>query len=117
VPVNTARSVAGQILDDGTADHAFIGITGADAESGALVRDVTAGGPADLAGLQPGRDVIVAAGGEAVSGMEDLIAIVNTRQPGEEIELEVERDGERRSVTVELGARPTGGDPEVTQPG
>jgi S1-C subfamily serine protease len=133
VPVNTVKTVAEQILDDGTADHAFIGISGADltpeiadalnldAESGALVQEVTPNGPAENAGLEAGGtvvgidgadvaadgDLIVAADGREVTGMDDLIAVINAKQPGDEVELEVERDGETRTVTVELGERPT----------
>jgi S1-C subfamily serine protease len=133
VPIDTVRTVAGQLLEDGTADHAFIGISGADltpeiadalnidAESGALVQEVTPDGPADEAGLEAGRtvvgiegaevaadgDLIVAADGEDVAAMEDLIAVINAKQPGDEVELEVWRDGDTRTVTVELGDRPT----------
>ena len=142
VPVNTARTVAQQILDDGTAEHAFIGIKGADltpeiadalnleAESGALIQEVVPRGPADEAGLEAGStvvavdgvevaadgDLIVAADGEEVTGMEDLIAVVNAKQPGDEVEFEVWRDGETRTVTVELGERPTEGGPGAPQP-
>ena len=105
VPVDTVRNVAKQILDDGTAEHAFIGISGTDAESGILVGEVTPDGPADLAGIQAEADLIVAANGQELAGMEDLIAIVNAKEPGDEVELEVQRGGETRTVTVELGNR------------
>jgi S1-C subfamily serine protease len=133
VPIDTVETVAGQLLEDGTADHAFIGISGADlspeiadalnidAESGALVQEVTPDGPADEAGLEAGDttvsiegaevaadgDLIVAADGEDVTGMEDLIAVINAKQPGDEVELEVWRDGEPACVSVELGDRPS----------
>jgi S1-C subfamily serine protease len=132
VPVNTAGTVAEQILEDGQADHAFIGISGGDLtaeiadainlpiDEGALIQDVTPDSPADDAGLEPGEatmsidggelrvggDVIVAADGEQVSGMDDVIAAVNGKQPGERIELEVFRDGKTRTVSVELVDRP-----------
>jgi len=137
VPVNTAGTVAEQILEDGQADHAFIGISGGDLtaeiadainlpiDEGALIQDVTPDSPADDAGLEPGEatmsidggelrvggDVIVGADGEKVSGMDDVIAAVNGKQPGERIELEVFRDGKTRTVSVELVDRPaqTGG--------
>ena len=72
VPINTAKTVFEQILEDGEADHAFIGVSGAgltpdlaesfglDDRRGALVAQVGPGSPAARAGLQPG-DVIVAA--------------------------------------------------------
>jgi S1-C subfamily serine protease len=132
VPVNTAKTVADQILDDGQADHAFIGVSGGDLtpqvadvlnleiDEGALIQDVTPDSPADDAGLKAGEatmsvdggevrvggDVIVAADGEKVSGMDDVIAAVSGKQPGDRLELEVFRDGDTRTVSVELADRP-----------
>ena len=132
VPINTAMTVADQILDDGTAEHAFIGIEGGDltpevadvlnlgVDEGALVGKVTGGSPAEQAGLrggdeeieiegQPftaGGDVIVGADGEDITGMDDLIAIINSKAPGDEISLEVLRDGDTETLDVELAERP-----------
>jgi S1-C subfamily serine protease len=132
VPTSTVETVSEQLLEDGEVSHAFIGIQGADLTSeiadllnldiseGALVQDVTPDSPADDAGLRPGDatmgiggaeirvggDVIVAVDGEAVSGMADVIAAVNRKQPGDELELEVHRDGEERTIELELADRP-----------
>lgn len=68
---------------------------------GALVENVRAGAPA-RAFLFPG-DVIVAAGGQPVALVEDVIKVVATRQPGELLPVEVQApDGTRRSVQVPL---------------
>ena len=53
-----------------------------------------------------GGDIIVKANGEELGSMEDLIRIINDSEVGEEINLEVMRDGETREVTVTLGERP-----------
>ncbi len=132
VPINTAQRVFAQILEDGQADHAFIGISGADLtadlasvlnldlDSGVLIQDITPDSPAADAGLRVGEatmtsdgqeirvggDVITAVDGESVSAMEDVVASVNRKQPGEEITLEVSRDGESKDVTLELADRP-----------
>jgi len=132
VPINTARDVADQLLESGEVQHAFLGITGADVtpeiadvlnldrDSGALVQEVVSDGPADQAGveagtaevtiagqpLRAGGDVIVAVDGEEVSGMDDVIAAVNRKRPGDEVELTLLRKGEERTETVELGDRP-----------
>jgi S1-C subfamily serine protease len=137
VPVNTARDVADQILDDGEVEHAFLGITGADVtpevadvlnlstEEGALVQDVVPDGPADDAGIEGGSaevtiggqpltaggDVITEVDGEAVDGMDDVIAAVNEKQPGDEVELTLLRKGEEERVSVELGDRPANAGP------
>ena len=133
VPINTASDVAEQLLDDGEVEHAFLGISGADltpqiadvlnlsVERGALVQEVVPGGPADDAGIEGGSaevtlddgqpvraggDVITAVDGDAVAGMDDLIAVVNGMQPGDEVELTIDRRGSEREVTVTLGDRP-----------
>ncbi|MGH2952793.1 MAG: S1C family serine protease [Solirubrobacterales bacterium] len=132
VPINTAREVAEQLIDDGEVQHAFLGISGADLtpeiadlldldlDGGAIVQSVVSGSPADEAGieagdaevtvdgqpLRAGGDVIVAADGEPVETMSDVIAAVDANQPGDEVELTVWRDGEERDVAVELADRP-----------
>ena len=119
VPINTARDVADQILEDGEVEHAFLGITGADmtpeiadvlnlsADDGALVQDVVPDGPADDAGIEGGSaevtiggqpltaggDVITAVNGEDVTGMDDVIAVVNGLQPGDDVELTLSAQG------------------------
>ena len=44
--------------------------------------------------------------GETVTGMDDVVAAVNTKQAGDEVTLQLQRDGESQDVTVELGERP-----------
>ena len=132
VPINTAKTVSGQILDDGVADHAFIGVSGADltpaladvlnleVSEGALIQEVTPDGPADDAGLRGGEatmtadgaeirvggDIVTSADGESVTAMEDVAAAVNRKQPGDELTLEVYRDGETKEMTLKLAERP-----------
>ncbi len=132
VPIDTAREVAQQLIDDGEVEHAFLGISGTDltpeiadvlnldADGGALVQSVVPDSPADEAGieagdaqltvdgqpLRAGGDLITAVDGEAVAGMDDVIAAVDAKQPGDELELTLLRDGEERTVTVELAERP-----------
>jgi S1-C subfamily serine protease len=132
VPSTTVQDVAQQLLQNGTVEHAFLGITGADispqladalnlpVEQGALVEDVTKGGPADDAGIQSGDeqvsvegqpvaaggDVITAIDGQQVTGMDDLIGAINSKQVGDQVQLDVLRDGNQQQVTVTLGERP-----------
>jgi S1-C subfamily serine protease len=132
VPIETARTAAQQIIENGSVEHAYLGIAGADVDSaladalkldvdqGALVQDVTPDGPADDAGLeagddtaqiegakvQIGGDVITGIDGEEVSGMDDLIAAIDSHQPGDEVTLDILRDGEQQQVDVTLGDRP-----------
>ena len=132
VPINTAEEVVQQLLDDGTVEHAFLGISGTDVtpeladvlnlsvEQGALVQSVVSGGPADDAGVKgggatvtvggqrvrAGGDVITAIDGEDVTGMDDVIGVVDEKQPGDEVRLCLADGDKERTVTVTLGDRP-----------
>jgi S1-C subfamily serine protease len=137
VPINTAKEVADQLIDDGEVEHAFLGITGGDVtpeiadalnlsvDHGALVQDVVPDGPADKAGIEAGEtdiqingqdlkaggDIITEVDGEQVDGMDDVIAAVNGKQPGDSLELTLVRKGDERTVTVDLDDRPASASP------
>ncbi|HEY8466624.1 MAG TPA: trypsin-like peptidase domain-containing protein [Solirubrobacterales bacterium] len=131
IPINTAREVAEDLIEDGEVEHAYLGITGAelteevadalnlDVDSGVLIQQVEEDSPADRAGLRGGEgvfeidgqrivvggDVITEIDGEPVETMDDVIAAVDARDPGDQIRLTVVRDGEEREVNVRLGDR------------
>ena len=102
----------------GGASTVFLGISGEDlegGEGGALLNVVTAGGPADKAGLKPG-DRITAAGGKPVKTYEGLIESLRERKPGEKLKVSYVREGMPQETEVELASRPVppprrGGDP------
>jgi putative serine protease PepD len=111
VPSNTLRQVV-PILEKGqNVDHAFLGVqaagdaTGGVAPAGAEIAAVTAGGPAEAAGLQPG-DIIVAIDGKKVDEFGQVSAIVNQHKVGDQIDIRVQRGGGERSFHVKLGKRP-----------
>ncbi len=105
VPANTVRDVIPRLAGGQTIERAWIGVTSSEGAAGAVVEDVTGGGPAERGGLRPG-DVIVGAAGERVSSPDDLSRAIAEHSPGEVIGVEVERDGERRELDVTLGTRP-----------
>jgi S1-C subfamily serine protease len=132
VPIKTAVDVVNQLENGGEVHRAYLGITGADitpeianalelpVDAGILVERVVANGPADDAGINgatgeatadgqtypAGGDIITRVDGKEVTGMEDLISIINDHRPGDELTLTVLSDGEQREVTVTLGDRP-----------
>jgi serine protease Do len=73
---------------------------------GELIRGVTAGGPAARAGIQQG-DVVISVGGRPVTPDESLAYLVSRQPIGSRIPVELIRDGQRRTVTVAVGERPT----------
>jgi S1-C subfamily serine protease len=117
IPAATAVDVAEQLLADGTATHAFLGVTlgqltsqigrqlDVGVESGALVLSVQAGGPAAAAGLRPG-DVVVALGGQQVGSVEDLLGALRNTEPGQQVPVEIVRDRQRQQLPVTVGSAP-----------
>jgi len=90
-------------------------------QRGALIESVTAGSPADKAGLKAsknsltingqqifvGGDVVIAYNGQAVKSSDDLITLLaRSGAAGKKATLTVLRDGKQVQVEVTLGVRP-----------
>lgn len=73
---------------------------------GAVVSEVAADSPAEKAGLKV-RDIILQVNDQPITGQGALIGIIRDATPGEEVEIVIERDGERITVKAELVARPS----------
>jgi serine protease Do len=120
IPVEVAESTVRQLRETGTVQRGLLGVVvGAvtrelaealnlDRPVGALVNDVTAGGSADRAGIEPG-DVILAFNGRQVETWNDLPPLVGANPPGTEAEVLVSRSGEERVFEVVLDALPADG--------
>jgi putative serine protease PepD len=111
VPSNTVRSVVPVLEQGKSVEHAYLGVqaaadvTGGVAPAGAEIADVTPGGPAEAAGLQPG-DIITAIDGKPIDSFDQVSEIVNSHKVGDEIDVRVNRGGGERSFHVKLGTRP-----------
>jgi S1-C subfamily serine protease len=70
-----------------------------------LVLEVTTGSPAASAGIAPG-DVLLRAGERELRTVEDFLAVLRARGPGDSLEVALARGGDERTVTVRLGERP-----------
>ena len=126
VPVNVLKQVLSQLRDEGRVRRGYLGIGvneitpeaadafGLDSTDGALVMNVQPGLPADKAGLRSG-DIIVGADGKEITSTRELIDYVSSRGPDAKVELDILRDGERQSVTVELAERPVEGDERTSE--
>lgn len=110
VPTAAARDAVEELLTDGRAHHAWLGVVGVDAveRRGALVERVAPGSPAATAGLRPG-DVVVDVGGSAVEDVADLMRAVRHHEPGQRIPVVVERDDDTVELLAVLGTVPDGG--------
>lgn len=112
IPVDLVANIAGQLIEDGVAEHAYLGVTLGDATAtvdgvtrvGALVGDVLAGTPAELAGIKSG-DVIIAIDDHAVGSAEALTGFVRTYRAGVDVTITLVRDGQEQNVSATLTAR------------
>jgi serine protease Do len=120
IPVNIAKNVVSQLRNGGKVVRGWIGVsvqsvTPEIAESlkledddGALVADVTDGGPADRAGVRRG-DIITELNGNKIDEMLDLPKLVASYAPGTKTNMQVLRDGKEKVLNIKLGELPEQG--------
>jgi serine protease Do len=119
IPINLVKHVAEEIIQFGKVSWGYLGILPqeidrdlADAldvepKSGILVGSVVEDSPADRAGVRR-RDIILEFDDEPVTGdVDDFRLNVAQKGMGREVEVVVLRDGDRKSLKVKLGERPT----------
>lgn len=135
VPSNTVERVVPDMIEEGRYEHAWIGVRGIDvnpdiAEAmelnetrGFLVLDLAdePGNPAEAAGLHPanetteidgeeiptGGDIIVGINEEEMNGIEDILEFLELQaNVGDEVTIEVIRNGERVELPLTLQPRP-----------
>lgn len=113
IPVNTMKTVTEQLIENGRVEHAQLGIQyGPASESlvkaldlprgAALVADVMQGTAADQAGIEPG-DVIVEMDGKKLTDHRQVAQIIGAKKPGDRLQVTVNREGDLKQFTVELG--------------
>ena len=105
IPVDQAKRIADELIQNGTASHASLGVqVGNDATTdGAKIVEVTAGGAAAAAGLPSG--VVVTKVDDRVIGSADaLVAAVRSKAPGDKVTLTyLDSSGKPQTVQVTLG--------------
>ena len=115
IPVNYAMGIAQQIIAGETPSHAQLGVTmstvnkqlaqryGFAVDEGAYVSAVQQGSGAEAAGIQAG-DIITKFDGESVTSASDLTMAVRSKNVGDTVSVEVNRDGQTLSMDVTLGS-------------
>jgi putative serine protease PepD len=101
---NLVKSVVGQLLASGKAQHALLGIGVGTASGGVAVTDVQVGSGAAEAGVKTG-DVVTSVDGVAVTTPQQLRSIIASHQPGDNVSLVVRRGGGTTTLHVTLGSR------------
>ena len=118
IPADVAASVARELIANGKVTRGYMGAViqnvtpeiadslGISGKKGALVAELTPGGPADRAGLQAG-DVVLSLDGKPVDSSTELTRMVGDTHTGDIMHLEVLRAGKPVMVDVRSGVRPS----------
>jgi S1-C subfamily serine protease len=133
IPSDTVKREIGDLIENGDYRHPWLGVSALDVDlsiadamglekpQGVLIVDVTAGSPADQAGIRGtdqnvtsdgqiipiGGDVITAIDGLPARRMADLVVYMERNtSPGDSVVFDIIRNGKKRSVEVTLGERP-----------
>jgi len=119
IPAQLVNKVFEQIRDKGRVVRGWIGVTTTQAVTpelaqalglgdakGLLVAQILRNGPADKAGIKPG-DVIQKVNGVAATTARVMVDLVADIQPGDDVKIELTRDGDSQTVHVEVVERPT----------
>jgi S1-C subfamily serine protease len=133
VPIDGVKRSLDALRSSGKVTYAYLGVSSTPiypqlaahfklpVTHGAWLQMLTPGGPAEHVGLRGGRgherfqvttyatggDIITKFDGHELRREEDLSALVATKRPGDEVTLEIYRDGKRRDVNMKLGTRPS----------
>ncbi len=114
IPVNEASAIAKQLIDTGTAQHAYLGVSTEDGTAtdgvaqrdGARISSVVSGTPAAEAGIKAG-DLVIAVDGVSVDSADSLIANIRERTAGQTVQITVLRGGKTLDLKTKLVTKPT----------
>ncbi|MEL6543541.1 MAG: DegQ family serine endoprotease [Myxococcota bacterium] len=122
IPSNMARTIMRSLIDKGRVSRGFLGISIQNVDAnlsealglepntrGVLVGGVSEDSPAQDGGMKRG-DVIVSVDGEAVGSTGELRNTVALAGAENTVEIEVIRDGKKKTLSIRLGARPGDGE-------
>ena len=134
IPVDAVGRSLHELRSNGKVDYGYLGVQtlslwpqlaqrlDLDVPNGALIQGIEPDSPAETAKLRSGDDeigfqatrvrtggdVIVAVNGHRLSRTDDLADEISAMSAGDQVELELVRDGQHKTVRVELGERPRG---------
>jgi len=107
IPINQARKTADQLIKNGSSTYPIMGVSldtsyiGDGAKIPETVGSVTAGGPADKAGLKPG-DIITEIDGKTVNSADEAIVNVRSHNVGDTIKVKFKRGSATKEVSIKL---------------
>ncbi|TBW26733.1 trypsin-like peptidase domain-containing protein [Gramella sp. KN1008] len=113
VPSNNARKIVEDIMEYGDVQQGILGIRGMgispaaireldlEETQGVIVSDVTPGSGAAKAGLRQ-KDIIKRIDNVQITKFSDLTGYINSKRPGDEVRVQIVRDGDEKEVNVKL---------------
>lgn len=113
IPINMAKSILDQLIEKGKVVRAWLGVYiqnitpeiakqfGYEGTKGALVADVIENGPAAKANFQRG-DIIFSVNNQEITDTKHLQNTIRSLKPGDTAEIQVWRDGEKKTIKVQL---------------
>lgn len=120
ISARTALPIERTLIQHGQVTRGFMGVGVVNINSqlaqadnlpvdhGAGIRQVSAGSPAQRAGLQSG-DIIVKVGNQTINYTGDLTNALATYGPGTKVSISYYRGKSQRTTQITLGSRPVGG--------
>ncbi len=123
IPSNLAQQISGQIIEYGSARRGWFGVNvqpvdedlaeayGASGEEGVIIINLTEGGPAEGADIEIG-DLILTFDGQAVDSVRAMSRIVAGTEIGKEVDIELIREGRRKTVSLTVGELPGSSAPD-----
>lgn len=103
LPYPIAKRVMDDIIENGRVSRGQLGFSGKGYDNrGILVEEVTAGGPADEAGLKV-NDLLLSVNGEAVADVSKTLDLIAGTRPGAQLEIVVSRNDQLITMTVTVG--------------
>ena len=127
IPSTIAHEVMENLRDNGKVTRGWLGVQiqpvtaeiaenlGLNAQSGALVADVTESSPAAKAGIKTG-DTVLKVDGKDIAAPRDLARRIAMLAPGKPVELDIVRDGKPVTLKVEIGTMPADIDVASAEP-
>ncbi len=116
-PIQLAKTVLDQLKEKGKVTRGWLGVyiqplspdaaenLGLSGRHGALVSDVTSGGPAEKAGILSG-DVIIGFDGKEIRNEHDLPQVVALTKPGRTVDVRLIRGGKETTIAVTIAEMP-----------
>jgi S1-C subfamily serine protease len=116
ISIDSAKQIIADLRDGKQPQIAFLGVSTESVtpdmqsevgtDQGAVVIDVTANSAADKSGLKQG-DVITKIGDTKITSFEQVASSIRRRQVGDHVKVEILRNGDKQTIDVTLGKRPT----------